>query len=73
MLIRMTTSVAGAGFDLHPGDETDRFSAEEARRLIAADYAVPVAEPQIERAVAVDVALETRAPHGRRGRPRKEH
>jgi hypothetical protein len=71
MLIRMTTSISGAGFDLHPGDETERFSEAEAMRLIAADYAVPVAEQRIERAVAVEVATETRVPHGKRGRPRR--
>ena len=71
MLIRMTTSIAGAGFDLHPGDETDRFPTDEALRLIAAEYAGPVAEQHIERAEAVEQALETRAPHSKRGRPRR--
>lgn len=70
MLIRMTTSIAGAGFDLHPGDETDRFPADEALRLIAAEYAVPVAGDEIERAVDLPV-METRVPHGKRGRPRR--
>jgi hypothetical protein len=67
MLIRMTTSIAGAGFDLHPGDETERFTDAEAIRLISAEYAVPVVEQSGERAIAVEPATEVR----RRGRPRK--
>lgn len=73
MLIRMTTSVVGAGFDLHPGDETERFSDAEALRLIASEYAVPVIGQNIERAIALQPALEARVEyHGkRRGRPRR--
>lgn len=66
MLLRITTSVAGPGFDLHPGDETDRFCGDEAVRLIAAEYAVPVTTQNIERAIAVDPAIERR-----RGRHRR--
>jgi hypothetical protein len=66
MLIRMTTSIAGAGFDLHPGDERD-FPRDDALRLIAAEYAVPVAEQHIERAVNFEPAVEAR----KRGRPRR--
>lgn len=72
MLIRMTTSIVGAGFDLHPGDETERFPDAEAMRMIVAGYAVAFADAPVERAV-LDPVMETRAPQGkRRGRPRKE-
>lgn len=57
MKIRMLVSMAGTGFSLSPGDETDRDDAEAAR-LIAAGFAVPVSERPIERAV--------RAPRERR-------
>jgi hypothetical protein len=66
MLIRMTTSIAGAGFVLHPGDERE-FPDAEAVRLIAAEYAVPVVNDEIERAVVEEPAMEIR----KRGRPRK--
>ena len=39
MTIKMTTSMSGADFSLKPGDETDRFSAKEERRLIKAGFA----------------------------------
>jgi hypothetical protein len=44
MKIRMLVSMAGVDFALSPGDETERFSDAEASRLIAADYAAPVAQ-----------------------------
>lgn len=47
----MLTSIAGDGFAVHSGEETDRFSGEEAQRLIEAGAAVPVSEEKIERAV----------------------
>ena len=47
----MLTSIAGDGFALHTGDETDRFDDAEARRLVASGAAVPVSERKIERAV----------------------
>lgn len=43
-----------------PGDETERFSEAEAKRLIAAGYAVPVIENKVERAVKKPV-FEKRA------------
>lgn len=51
MKIKLTVSMAGADFALNAGEETERFSASEAARLVAAGYAVPVAEQKIERAV----------------------
>ncbi|MGN6773493.1 MAG: hypothetical protein ACTHJQ_27145 [Rhizobiaceae bacterium] len=51
MKIKMLTSMAGANFALSVNEETERFPDEEAARLIAAGYAVPVAEPKTERAV----------------------
>lgn len=50
MLVRLTTSIAGPGFALYPGDERE-FPDVEAIRLIEAGYAVP-AEPETEQAVA---------------------
>jgi hypothetical protein len=71
MLVRMLVELSGPGMLLAPGDERE-FPDAEAIRLIAAEYAVPVAERQVERAV-LEQPAETRAPHGRRGRPRREH
>lgn len=51
MKIRMLAGIAGSGFSLSPNEETDRFSDGEAARLIDAGFAVPVAEPKVERAV----------------------
>lgn len=68
MLVRMLVELAGRDFFLAPGDERE-FPDAEAVRLISAEYAVPVTGDEIERAVAVDEAIEVR----RRGRPRKEH
>jgi hypothetical protein len=44
MKIKMTVSLAGTDFVLSPGEETKRFDAAEAHRLIEAGYAVPVAD-----------------------------
>lgn len=59
MKIRMLVGVAGADFSLSPGDETDRFSAKEAARMIKAGSAVPVTKPKLEKAVR-SPAKETR-------------
>jgi hypothetical protein len=67
MLVRMLVELSGPGMLLAPGDERD-FPDAEAVRLIAAEYAVPVAEHRVERAVVAEPATEQR----RRGRPRKE-
>lgn len=48
MKLKMLTSMGGKDFALSPGDETDRFTAAEAERLIAAGYAVPVADTVVE-------------------------
>lgn len=50
MLIRLTTGLSGPAYCLAPGDERD-FPQDEALRLIAAGYAVPVAEARVETAV----------------------
>jgi hypothetical protein len=52
MKLKMLTGMAGRDFALSPGEETERFTGAEAERIVAAGYAVPVAEPKIERAVA---------------------
>lgn len=58
MLVRMLVGLSGPTMTLQPDNERD-FPQEEAVRLIKAGYAVPVAEPQVERAVVQPVA-ETR-------------
>jgi hypothetical protein len=68
MRIRALVHIAGPGFNLGPGDETDEFPADQAMRLVAknAAVAVEVAKP-IERAVEEPVALEKRGRKGKRG------
>lgn len=51
MKLKMLVGMAGAGYALSVNEETDRFSGDEARRMIEAGYAVPVAERETERAV----------------------
>jgi hypothetical protein len=55
----MLTGIAGERFSVAPGEETERFSGDEAARLVAAGYAVPVSDEIVERAVKV-VAPERR-------------
>jgi hypothetical protein len=50
MKIKMKIGLAGADFSLAPGEETERFSAKEAQRLIDADYAELVTEQKRETA-----------------------
>lgn len=50
MKIRMLTSIAGADFTVSRGEETARFSDEEASRMIANGMAEMV-DPVIERAI----------------------
>lgn len=50
MKIKMLTSLAGDDFALAPGDETDRFGADEAQRLVEAGYAAPAVADKVERA-----------------------
>ncbi|MEY9580964.1 hypothetical protein ABIE88_008540 [Bradyrhizobium diazoefficiens] len=59
MIIEMTVSLSGPAYLLEPGDRRD-FPQDEALRLVAAGFAVPVSEPQIERAVSAP-AVETRS------------
>lgn len=51
MKLKMLVGMAGADFSLSPGDETERFSAGETKRMIEAGYAVPVREGKVEKAV----------------------
>ena len=62
MRLRMLTSIAGDGYALHHGEKTERFSGDEAARLVAAGYAVPVSDEIAERAVKAD------APERRKGK-----
>lgn len=50
MKLRMLVGMAGAGYSLSVNEETERFSGDEANRLIEAGYAVPVVERETERA-----------------------
>ncbi len=52
MRLRLLTDFAGVGFNIACGEVTERFTGEEAQRIIAAGYAVPATEDVIERAVA---------------------
>lgn len=61
MKLRMLVSLAGADYALNPGEETSRFSPDEAIRLIASGAAVAVTEaPRMETADRLEVARETR-------------
>ncbi len=74
MRIRATVHIAGEGFALSPGDETDIFPEAEALRLVAKNAAVLVGSvKQVEIAVAVDPpSLETREEKTQTGRkPRR--
>lgn len=51
MKLKMLVGMAGADFSLSPKEETERFSGDEAKRMIEAGFAVPVAEQKTERAV----------------------
>ncbi|MFC3326213.1 hypothetical protein [Mesorhizobium cantuariense] len=59
----MLVDLSGTAYSLGPGDERD-FPQDEALRLIAAEFAIPVAEQKIERAIAVPIAER----RGRRGK-----
>lgn len=47
----MLVHVAGVGFDLAPGDVTERFEGREAQSMLARGYAVPDDGERVERAV----------------------
>jgi hypothetical protein len=59
MRIKLLTCYSGADFTANAGEETDKFSAAEAIRMIENGSAVPVAPP-VER--AVKTVAETRGP-----------
>lgn len=59
MIIEMIVSLSGPAYLLEPGDRHE-FPQDEALRLIAAGFAVPVSEPKIEHAV-IAPAIETRS------------
>lgn len=50
MLVKMLVGLSGPVYTLSPGDERE-FPDDEAVRLIEAGFAVPVAEPIVERTV----------------------
>jgi len=47
----MLVHVAGVGFDLGPGDVTERFEGREAQSMLTRGYAVPDDGEHVERAV----------------------
>jgi hypothetical protein len=51
MKIKMLAGFSGADFSVSPNEETDRFSENEAKRMIEAGYAVPVAVEKREKTV----------------------
>jgi hypothetical protein len=59
MKIKMLASFAGPDVTLSPGDETERFSKDEAERLIKGGFAVQSITKKLERAVRKP-AKETR-------------
>jgi hypothetical protein len=59
MRVRMLVGLSGPTITLSTGHEWD-FPDDEAARLIAAGYAVPVAEPKVERAVRPRAKVERR-------------
>jgi hypothetical protein len=68
MRIRLKVGMAGKGFSLSPGDIIDKPDGE-AHRLIAAGYALPVLNEELERATdpaAVPVETRTTKPRRRR-------
>lgn len=65
MRLRMVSAIAGLDFNVAPGDVTERFSGEEAARLIRAGYAVAIG-PEMERTAKIVPALETRQGKARR-------
>lgn len=50
MKLKILIGLSGADFSLAPGEETERFSGEEAQRLIDAEIAMPVARAKRETA-----------------------
>lgn len=50
MKLKMQIGLSGVDFSLAPGEETERFTGEEAMRLIEAGIAAPVAEEKRETA-----------------------
>lgn len=59
MRVRMLVGLSGPAINLIPGDEAD-FPQAEALRFVDAGFAVPVAEPKVERAVKPTRKVEKR-------------
>lgn len=55
----MLVHISGVGFDLGPGDVTERFAGREADTMLARGYAVPEAGEAVETAVLA-AAVEKR-------------
>lgn len=60
MRIKMLVGLHGANLALEAGDEYPNCDPAEARRLVEAGFAVPIAERKIERAVKAAKQKETR-------------
>jgi hypothetical protein len=59
MRVQMSVGLSGPAYQLAPGDERE-FPDAEARRLIAAGFAIPAVEPDTEFAV-VEPVMERRS------------
>lgn len=64
MKIKMLTGFAGVDFAVSPGDETDRFSADEGARMIAAGFAEAVPSKRAVKA-PLERAVQAPAPENR--------
>lgn len=60
MRIKMLVSLQGPTLSLECGDEYMNCDPAEAKRLVEAGFAVPIAEPKRQKAVKVTKAKETR-------------
>jgi hypothetical protein len=70
VLIEMTVGISGPEYCLNPGDRRE-FPQDEAQRLIAAGFAVPVADRPMERAVTAPVVETREAAASRRQKGRR--
>lgn len=60
----MLVHISGVGFDLGPGDVTDRFAGKEADTMLARGYAVPDDQAPVE--FALQAAAAEKRPRTRK-------
>ena len=56
MKLRHIVGLAGVDFDYQPGDISDRFSNDEAQRLVDNGFAVPATEDAVKPAPVIERA-----------------